>query len=99
LLLRKSEGKNCRSTQAWSMMMHTMSTKASQGDHLQRRLHSLVEVVAALSPDLEEQATKLPEQDGHREEQVEHHLATGLLQQEGHWNERVEQGDREKRVE
>jgi hypothetical protein len=45
--------------------------EALVGDHVQQRLHPLVEVVAALSPDLEEQgeqATGSPEQDGHREE-------------------------------
>jgi hypothetical protein len=67
--------------------------EALTGGHMQRRLHLLVEAVAALSPDLEEHTIGSPEQDGYWEEQVEHSLATMLPQQEGHWDEWVEQGE------
>jgi hypothetical protein len=39
--------------------------EALTGGHMQRRLHLLVEAVAALSPDLEEHAIGSPEQDGY----------------------------------
>jgi hypothetical protein len=76
--------------------------EALVGDHVQQRLHPLVEVMATLSPDLEErrERSKGSKPPDHRSRMGTGRSRwstleppAGLPQQEGHWDERVEQGE------